>query len=117
MKRLLRLFFVLFVASTLSGCSLLNMIPGGAGGNIDGAKMTAEVVFVSDRLEVNVIEGEYGASGPYWVITSSETVIVDQSGKRISKLNVGDKIEIIYSGQVMMSYPPQIVAKKITLLK
>ena len=117
MKRLLRLLFVLFVASTLSGCSLLNMIPGGVGGNIDGAKMTAEVVFVSDRLEVNVIEGEYGASGPYWVITSSETVIVDQSGKRISKLNVGDKIEIIYSGQVMMSYPPQIVAKKITLLK
>ena len=117
MKKLSKLFFALFLASVLSGCSLLNIMPDSIGGDVEGAKMTAEVVFVGDKLEVNVIEGEYGASGPYWVITSSETVIVDQSGKRISKLNVGDKIEIIYSGQVMMSYPPQIVAKKITLLK
>lgn len=116
MKKLTKLLFILLVLSTLSGCESLGFLTGPSE-DIDGAKMTAEVVFVGEKLEVNVIEGEYGASGPYWVITSPETVIIDSSGRRISKLNVGDKIEIIYSGQVMMSYPPQIVAKKITLLK
>ena len=79
--------------------------------------MIAEIVYISDKIEVNVIEGDYGASGTYWVITNSATVIKDQNNNRISTLNVGDRIEIIYSGQVMLSYPPQIVAKKIIVLK
>ena len=38
-------------------------------------------------------------------------------GKLTMTINVGDKVEITYGGQVMMSYPPQIVAKKIIVLK
>lgn len=83
----------------------------------DGVKMTAAVVGLSDKIEVEVIEGEYGASGIYWVITSSETDFIGQDGGSVMKscLKVGDIVEIIYNGQVMMSYPPQIVAKKITI--
>ena len=84
-----------------------------------GVRMTAEIIAISDRLEVEVISGEYGASGIYWVITSDDTPCFDSEGNTIkfSDLEVGDKIEIIYGGQVMMSYPPQIVAKKIKILK
>ena len=80
--------------------------------------MVAEIVAIGDKIEVNVIEGEYDASGTYWVITGEDTVYETADGKAISadSLKVGDKIEITYSGQVMMSYPPQIVAKKITKL-
>ena len=51
-------------------------------------------------------------------ITSDSTVFCNSDGKKIKKsdLSVGDTVEIFYSGQVMMSYPPQIVAAKITKL-
>ena len=85
--------------------------------NMQGVKMTAIIknVNTDTGLEVEVIEGEYGASGIYWVIISKDTVFADANGNRISKnsLKVGDTIEITYGGQVMLSYPPQIVAKKI----
>ena len=82
-------------------------------------KMTASVVGVLDdgRLEVDVIEGDYGAEGVYWVIVSEETEIRNADGAPIAltELREGDCVEILYGGQVMMSYPPQIVAKSITL--
>ena len=80
--------------------------------------MVAEIVAIGDKIEVNVIEGEYDASGIYWVNVNSSTTVKTSDGKsiKLSDLAVGDRIEITYSGQVMMSYPPQIVAKKITKL-
>lgn len=116
MKNITKLIIALMALTLLSGCSALN-IGGQIKDNITGVKMIAEVKAVGETLEVEVIEGEYGASGTYWVITSSSTVIKDQDGNRVSTLKVGDKIEITYGGQVMMSYPPQIVAKKIIVLK
>ena len=82
----------------------------------DAFSMKATVERIGDRIEVNVTEAEY-AEGPYWVITSDATVYLDRDGNAIARsdLKVGDTIEIFYSGQVMMSYPPQIVAKKIKL--
>ena len=80
-------------------------------------KMTATVLNVTDRLEVDVIEGEYGASGIFWVNVSSETAITDQGGAKLTLADIkaGSTVEIKYGGQVMMSYPPQIVAKSIIL--
>ena len=51
------------------------------------------------------------------VITGEQTDFYGRDGEHISRgaLRVGDTVEIVYSGQVMMSYPPQIVARKITL--
>ena len=91
---------------------------GGEQGNRESVKMTATVKNISDKIEVEVIEGEYGASGIYWVITYDETAFAGKDGEKITRadLKVGDTVEILYGGQVMMSYPPQIVAGRITVL-
>lgn len=85
--------------------------------NLEGVKMTAIVKSISDKIEVEVIEGEYGASGIYMVNFSSDTVFTDSDNVQltVSDVEVGDVIEITYSGQVMLSYPPQIVALKVQI--
>ena len=77
-------------------------------------KMTAVVEGVGQKLEVTVTDSEY-TFGIHWVITPDSTVYLDASGEPISRgdIKVGDTVEIWYSGQVMLSYPPQIVAHKI----
>jgi len=79
-------------------------------------KMTAVVDEVGDRLEVTVTESEY-TFGIFWVITPDSAVYLDADGNSISRADIkaGDTVEIWYSGQVMLSYPPQIVAHKIIL--
>ena len=116
MKNISKLIILLLSISALLGCDVL----GDRGENKDygnEVKMIAEIVYIGEKIEVNVIEGDYGASGIYWVITGDETPIVNEDGTPAKPLKAGDKIEIIYGGQVMMSYPPQIVAKKIIVLK
>ena len=79
-------------------------------------KLLAIVKNVGEKIEVEEIESDY-AFGEYWVITHQETEFFDSNGNKIARsdLKAGDKIEITYGGQVMMSYPPQIVAKAIKL--
>ena len=115
MKKIFNIVIVALALLALCGCDGFTPIESNP---VDGAKMIAEIVAIGDKIEVEVIEGEYGASGIYWVIVSSDAVLETSDGKSInvSDLSAGDRIEIIYSGQVMMSYPPQIVAKKITKL-
>ena len=81
-------------------------------------KMLARVAGFADKIEVEVIEGEYGVSGIFWVITSSQTEFKAKNGAPTVRdaLNVGDTVEITYGGQVMMSYPPQIVAKNVKIV-
>ena len=76
-----------------------------------GFEMKATVVAVGEKIEVEVIESEY-ASGPFWIITSDATAFTDNDGKNIKKedIKTGDTVIITYNGQVMMSYPPQVVA-------
>ena len=80
----------------------------------DGFTLTAIVQNVGERIEVEVVESDY-AYGIYWVITPPETVYLDQAGNPIARedLHAGDRVKITYGGQVMMSYPPQIVAARI----
>ena len=126
MKKLIMSFICLLSVLLLVACA------GGGGasdasGNTDASmqntsvKMTATVTNVLDakKIEVDVIEGEYGASGIFWVIVSDTTVLSGQDGERIalSDVKAGDTVEIRYGGQVMMSYPPQIVAGSITILE
>lgn len=79
--------------------------------------LKAVVNSVTDRLEVEVIESDY-AFGVYWVLLNENTKYENTDGASISLSDIkpGDTIEITYGGQVMMSYPPQIVAWKVTLL-
>ena len=78
--------------------------------------MIAKVENLADPFQVSVIESEY-ASGPFWLIPSETIVYESKGGERITKsdVKVGDTVKIYYSGQIMMSYPPQVVALKIVL--
>ncbi len=115
MKKIFNIIIVALALIALCGCESFNPIESRPA---EGPKMIAEIVAIGEKIEVEVIEGEYGAVGIYWVITGEGTVYETEDGKSISadSLEVGDRIEIIYNGQVMMSYPPQIVAKKIVLV-
>ena len=87
-------------------------------GEVKNAKtdfsMKARLLVNAEKLEVDVIEAEY-ASGIFHIIVPEETDIYGSDGEKIKKsdLKVGDLITISYSGQIMMSYPPQTVALKI----
>lgn len=100
---------MLTVLSLLSSCSAQDK-------NVEDYEMTnftmkAELLAVNEKLEVDVIEAEY-ASGIFHIIVTESTEIYDSHGKEIEKsdLTVGSILTIDYSGQVMMSYPPQTVA-------
>ncbi len=78
--------------------------------------LTGIVLGVTDRIEIEVTNSDY-AYGVYWVLVSNNTEIFDAYGNKISLTGIktGDSVEIVYGGQVMMSYPPQIVAHKVTV--
>ena len=117
MKILAKIIVVALALLALGGCENTDLLPNREKDEDDGYRMVAEIIAVGDKLEVEVIEGEYGASGIY-LVNVGEATLYRSEGGSITKddLSAGDKIEIIYSGQVMMSYPPQIVAKQITKL-
>ena len=85
----------------------------GAGQNRnDGFSLKATVTAVhKDYIEVEVIESDI-AFGVYWVRTGVQTVYTSSTGGLIIRndIKAGQTVEITYSGQIMMSYPPQIVA-------
>ena len=117
MKKIIVVAFVLLIlAALLVSCYEEEVKPTMADDGT-GVKMTAVVKGIGDKIEVEVIEGDYDASGIYWVNFSNETVFTNSQNVRLSidDLKVGDTVEIIYGGQVAMSYPPQIFAKKIVI--
>lgn len=88
------------------------------GGNAASARMLAKVCDIDEAfISVEVTESDYGMSGPFWVRTSDGTLYRGKDGEAVKRtdIRVGDTVEILYSGQVMMSYPPQIVAERITV--
>ena len=76
--------------------------------------MIAEVRDVGEKIQVEVLKSQY-AVGTYLVITSDKTEFYskEEGGISRSDILVGDTVEIVYGGEVMLSYPPQIVATKI----
>ncbi len=78
--------------------------------------MTATVVALGEKIEVEVTRSNY-TSGNHLVIISKNTEIYNKKGEKVTRdaISVGDELEIIYNGQVMLSYPAQIVAHKITI--
>lgn len=129
MKKILITILLFSLTLSLASCTLLKDIFNKGSGddknnndNDDGTKpgsdfkMIAKVNEVADKISVDVIESEY-TSGIHWVITAKATEYFDKNGNAIlrSDIKVGDTVEILYSGQVMMSYPPQIVAARITV--
>lgn len=121
-NRFKMLFFAALTALTLP--FLLSVSASPARGKaepprLDGrASMTARITEIGERITVEVLESPY-TSGVHIVHTPPETVYLDASGKPTDRtaLSVGDVVRIRYSGQVMLSYPPQIVAAEISKLE
>lgn len=79
-------------------------------------KATVNAVY-DDYIEVEIVDSDY-AFGVYWVRTGVQTVYLNNNGGIVSRSDVkaGQTLNIVYSGQTMMSLPPQIVAWSITIL-
>ncbi len=67
-------------------------------------------------IEVEVIESDY-AFGTYWVRLADGIEIVKQDGSigALTDIKAGQTVLITYSGQTMLSMPPQIVTWKIKI--
>lgn len=76
------------------------------------------VLSTEHPLAVDVTESDY-AFGIYHVITDDATQYLDEKGRTLTRedIRVGDTVKVVYGGQVMLSYPPQVVAKKIQIEK
>ncbi len=78
--------------------------------------LTGRILAIGDKIEIDITSGEY-AYGIYHIIyTSAEISDRDGNHISISSLKTGDEIRVIYGGQVMMSYPPQVAAIRISLI-
>ena len=113
MRSFVRFIILLLSLSLLTSCGVTETEEDN--GKVEFI-MKAELLSLGEKLEVNVTEAEY-ASGIFHIIISPDTEIFSASGERIDAagLSRGDLLTITYSGQVMMSYPPQTVALKITV--
>ena len=117
MKKLFKTVILMLLMLSLSACGKHNAEENGGDTPGDGFKMTAKIEAIDEKITVDVIEAEY-TSGVHLVILSDSTKILSENREKIKKsdLKVGDTVEILYSGQVMLSYPPQIVAASIRKL-
>ena len=78
--------------------------------------MVAEILEINNNILVDVKESDI-AFGTYILIPAETVTYFSKDGSKITikELKVGDVIEVKYSGQVMLSIPPQVVAYIITV--
>lgn len=110
---------IIMMTLLMAGCQ------GGDDNSVEEKNERGEFVFkgeVTDvsnyrHIEMEIIDSEV-AFGTYLALTSSETEFYGSDGNSIERedIKVGDVIEVVFSGQVMMSYPPKISAQKIYLV-
>ena len=107
MKRLIIVFVILISILTCGGCGKMEN---------SNVFMEARILEVNDTLLVSVTKSEY-AFGDY-ILHIGNCEIYNKEGKQITKadLSASDNIMVEYSGQVMLSIPPQVVAHKITII-
>ncbi len=112
MKKLTSLIIIIITAFLFTGCKNVN----NCNGNNSSTKivMTAKILEINQTILVEVIKSEY-AYGNYILIVNDSTCYYATGGGKINKSNlqVGNIIDVEYSGQVMLSIPPQVVARSI----
>jgi len=113
------LLLISLLLSTLSSCKENG---GSDMNNIENEEaqefvMKAELIQKGEKLLVNVIEAEY-ASGDYLIIVPSEIEIKGNGTEPLTVESIpeGAHLRITYNGQVMMSLPPQVVAREIEII-
>ena len=87
--------------------------------NADGEFFYRGIVTAVDNkyyIAMEIVDSNV-AFGVYHVLVGDQTVFINSDGATISRdqIKVGDTIEVVFSGQVMLSMPPQIAAQKIIL--
>ena len=68
-----------------------------------------------DGIEATVSLEDGVHFGEYRILTGDNTQYCSTDGKSVARESIeqGDVIEVTYNGQVMRSFPPQVVATKI----
>lgn len=107
MKKILISTILLSIFSLLFACTSTN---------VPEIKMLARINENGEEIAVTVLESEY-TFGDFFIITSEKTKFENAVGEKLTKqdLSPGDTVEITYNGQMMLSYPPKVVALKIVV--
>ena len=116
MKKIALILSVLIISTfNLISCNVFRGDDDMVSENIK-AEMVAEILEINDTILVEIKDSEY-LFGKCIIILHEDILYLSNSGSKITKshLKVGDVIKIGYGGQVMLSYPPQVVAYTITL--
>lgn len=93
-KKVLAFCLCLVLIFCFAGCSLIGS---------SNHKMTAEITEVSGRnITVASADGKQESE-----MLDLYYVTLDQDSELIGNLNVGDKVEITYKGDIMETYPKQ----------
>ena len=116
---------ILMMTLILAGCQPTEGAYNTGGGNEEKNErgeyvFKGEVTDISNNrhIEMEIIDSNI-AFGTYLALTDNGTLYFDSNGSAIARENikVGDVIEVVFSGQVMQSFPPKIYAQKIYLTK
>ncbi len=116
MKKIVLILSVLIISTfNLISCNVFCGDDDMVSENIK-AEMVAEILEINDTILVEIKDSEY-LTGKCTIILHEDISYVSNNGGKISKSNlkIGDTIKIGYGGQVMLSYPPQVVAYVIEL--
>ncbi len=110
---------IIFLALVLlTFCSCENEKNGEDSSTLPPSEYTlvGTVTAKSTRIELNADETEI-MSGPYSVIINDQTEFCYANGASatLDSVEIGDRVEITYNGQVMLSYPAQIVAHRVVI--
>lgn len=116
MKKCIKyLVLAVVVLITMSSCWLVKGDDGVDNINTK-VKMIAQILELDNNILVQIKESEY-ASGNCILNVGSQTKYYNKNGKEIpfSDLQIGDIIQVSYSGQMTLSIPPQVFAYVINI--
>lgn len=123
------MLMMLFATGCDGGSNLANGGNAGGGGtdnggsveerNADGEFFYRGIVKSVDArnyIEIEIIDSQV-AFGIYHALVDGSTLFLNAEGGVIDRadVKVGDTVEVVFSGQVMLSLPPQIYAQKVIL--
>lgn len=115
MKKISAILLIILLVAFLFSCETSD--PDTSAEIPDGTvAMTGVVTDVGEKIAIIVTDEVY-ENEPIHVVINDNTSYVFSDGTNATKQSIkaGDRITIAYSGQMMLSYPGQIVAIKIII--
>ena len=117
MKKILNAIIFILSAALLFSCTEPSLEETPAAGSQE-YKLSGVIEEIQNKYIIITVTGTENAHGTYRVNVSDKTAICLKDGSIAGKnaLNVADRIEVTYNGQVTRSLPPQITALKIAVI-